>query len=148
MNNLECSSKGDKRFSAFYAELRVFNKYRSIENHYQLSKRIGDFIPETWKDVKGKTPTHIHIDGFDYDVKYTEAWYELLWVKFLDQNPELVEHANQFDTFSDMFKSKKAIVCQADTIEKYVKEGRQSILEKHKEFIRLMNQNMKKSKEE
>ena len=36
---LECSSKGDKRFSALYAKVKVFGVYDSIENHYQNCKR-------------------------------------------------------------------------------------------------------------
>lgn len=43
MKVLECSSKGDKRLSAFYAKINLFGNYNSIENHYQLSKRIGNF---------------------------------------------------------------------------------------------------------
>lgn len=141
MKILECSSKGDSRFSAFYAKVKIFGVYDSIENHYQLSKRIGDFKPKTWKDVKGKTPTHIHINGYDYDLKYTVAWYDLLWVKYLDNNPDLVGHAKQFDKFTDMFKSKNAVVCQADSIEKYIKHGRQFILDEHKDFIELIKVN-------
>jgi len=141
MKTLECSSKGDKRFSAFYAKIKIFGKYDSIENHYQLSKRIGEFIPTTWRDVKGKKPTHLHIGGFDYDIKYTQAWYDLLWVKYLDNNPDLVNYAKTFDKFTDMFKSKGTIVCQADSIDKYVKLGRDYILNEHKEFINEINKN-------
>ena len=36
--NLECSSKGDKRYSSMYAKVTVFDNYDTIENHYQLSK--------------------------------------------------------------------------------------------------------------
>lgn len=138
MNILECSSKGDKRFSAFYAKIKLFGKYDSIENHYQLAKRFGDFIPRTWKDSKGKKPTHLHINGKDYDLKYTIAFYELMWVKYLDENPELVEYAKQFDEFHDMFKGKNAVVCQADVIRDYIQKGRGYVIGKHKEFIELM----------
>ena len=31
--NLECSSKGDKRFSALYAKIVFNGKYKNIENH-------------------------------------------------------------------------------------------------------------------
>lgn len=137
---LECSSKGDKRFSAFYAKVKLFGKYDSIENHYQLSKRIGDFVPTNWKDVKGKKPTHLHIDGHDYDLKYTEAWYDLLWVSYFKNNPDLVEYAKKFDDYNDIFKSKNAIVCQADSITKYIEIGRSGILKEHKEFIDLIKE--------
>lgn len=35
---LECSTAGDKRFSAFYAKVSVNGKFDSIENHYQWTK--------------------------------------------------------------------------------------------------------------
>ncbi|WCK57551.1 hypothetical protein PP175_26155 (plasmid) [Aneurinibacillus sp. Ricciae_BoGa-3] len=34
MKVLECSSKGDKRFTAFYAKVNLYGKEDSIENHY------------------------------------------------------------------------------------------------------------------
>ncbi len=135
-NILECSSKGDRRFSAFYAKVKLFGKYDSIENHYQLSKRFGDEVPETWKDAKGKKPTHLHINGKDFDVKFTEAWYDLLWVTYLHNHPKLVNHASKFDEFNDIFKSKGSVVCQADSIRKFMTVGRQSILDEHGDFIK------------
>lgn len=45
MKILECSSRGDKRFSAFYAKVEVFSKLDSIENHYQSCKRTVDNRP-------------------------------------------------------------------------------------------------------
>ena len=39
---LECSSKGDKRFSALYAKVSVNNVLDTIENHYQKSKVFID----------------------------------------------------------------------------------------------------------
>lgn len=140
MKILECSSKGDNRYSAFYARVKVFNKVDSIENHYQLSKRIGNFVPKTWRDVKGKTPTHFHINGKDYDLKYFSCWYKLLWVKYLDQHLELVEYAAQFDEYNDIFKGRKTTNCQADVVRQYVKVGRESIINECQEFIDLMKE--------
>jgi hypothetical protein len=139
MKVLECSSKGDKRYSAFYAMVKVFGKTDSIENHYQLCKRFGDIIPQTWKDAKGKQPTHIHINSKDYDVKYLSMFYKLLWVKYLDQHPELVDSAKQFDDFHDIFKGKNTVNCQADVIRQYIKQGRDSIMEKCREFNEMLN---------
>ena len=42
---LECSSKGDKRFSAFYAFVEFNGKYDSIEHHYQNCKRNSKHQP-------------------------------------------------------------------------------------------------------
>lgn len=138
MEILECSSKGDKRFSAFYAKVSAFGKYDSIENHYQLCKRFGDEAPKTWKDAKGKQPTHIELNGVKYDVQYLSMWYDLLWLKYLDAHPDLVEHASQFDDFNDIFKGKNSVNCQADSIRKYVKEGRGSILHDCSPLIMLL----------
>ncbi|WP_429909438.1 DarT1-associated NADAR antitoxin family protein [Geobacillus thermodenitrificans] len=135
---LECSSKGDKRFSAFYAKVNVWGKYDSIENHYQLCKRFGNEVPKTWRDAKGRQPTYIELKGKVFDTKYLTYWYKLLWLKYLDENPHLVEYAKQFDDFSDMFKGKNTINCQADVIRQYVKEGRESIINECKELIDLL----------
>lgn len=128
MKILECSSKGDKRYSAFYAKVKVWENYDSIENHYQLCKRFGDFKPTTWRDAKGKTPTHIELNGKCYDLKYLSQWYKLLWLRYFDTNPELVSYAAEFDDYSDIFKG-KSINCQADVIRQYIKQGRESILQ-------------------
>ena len=137
MKILECSSKGDKRYSAFYAKVNVFGKYDSIENHYQLCKRFGNFIPSSWRDAKGKIPTHFNLKGKDIDINLLGQFYSLLWVKYLDENPELVEYASQFDEFNDIFKG-KSLNCQADVVRKYIKQGRKSILEECGEFIEIM----------
>src|SRR6478736_5199827 len=50
---LECSSKGDKRFSAFYARLRTENN-RTIEDLYQCSKVINGKLVRHWREGKGK----------------------------------------------------------------------------------------------
>lgn len=120
---LECSSKGDKRFSAFYANVCVFGISNSIENHYQNCKGFND---KTIIKRKGKSPDYITIDGKILDVKYLTPFYKLLWVKYLDHNPSLVEYASQFDNFNDIFKG-HSINCQADVIRQYIKQGRQSI---------------------
>ncbi len=133
---LECSSKGDKRFSAFYAKIKIWGKYDSIENHYQLCKRFGEFSPKTWRDAKGKNPTHINLNGNDYDLKFLSQWYKMLWCRYLDINPKLVEYASSFDEYNDIFKG-KSINCQADVIRQYIKEGRESVVNDFKELWEL-----------
>ena len=49
----ECSSKGDKRFSAFTARLR---DGRTIEEHYQCDVKGYDPGGKNWKLGKGKPP--------------------------------------------------------------------------------------------
>lgn len=137
---LECSSKGDKRFSALVATVSVFGVSDTIENHYQCAKRTKDpsFVPRNWLDTKGKKPEYFEIGGHKYPITSGKSFYEILWVKYLDNNPELVEYAKKFDDFSDMFKSKNAVVCQADVIRDYVKLGREVIMERNKDFLNLM----------
>lgn len=135
MKILECSSKGDKRFSAFYAKVTAFGRFDSIESHYQLSKRFGEFVPLSWSDAKGKSPTHIELNGRCYNLEMLSQWYKLLWVRYLDNNPQLVEYASQFDEFNDIFKG-KSINCQADVVRQYVKKGRESVIN---DCLELMN---------
>lgn len=56
--NLECSSAGDKRFSAMCAYIDFQGKSMTIENAYQQAKVYcvdGKWVrPTSWRDVKGK----------------------------------------------------------------------------------------------
>lgn len=135
MRVLECSSKGDRRFSAFYAMIPLAGTYDSIENHYQLSKRNGDVKPNNWKELKGKPITHFEIDGISIPLKYEEALYNLMWLIYLDMCPTLVKFASKFDDYTDMFRRNNGVVCQADAIREYVKKGRNYMLDKYKDFI-------------
>lgn len=135
MKILECSSIGDKRFSSFCAFVNLNGIYDSIENHYQNSKGFN-IKPET---IKGSKPDYIQLIGIKYNLKYLTPLYNLLWIKYLDKNKELVEYASDFDDFKDVFKW-SSINCQADTIRQYVKQGRNSFFENEdmKEFVSLL----------
>lgn len=126
-NVLQCDSSGDKRFSAKFAKIEVYDKLDTIERHYQLCKRFGNKIPQNDYEFKGKSPTHIEINGIELDKSFLSAYYKLLWVKYLDANPNLVSYAKNFDYFVDKFRG-KSVNCQADIIKQYVKEGRSSIM--------------------
>ena len=123
MKILECSSAGDKRFSSLYALVDVFGVTESIESHYQAVKRNdkGSYCR------KGAKVDHIIIKGKKLEPKYLTPYYILLWVKYLDKHPELVEYASQFDEFNDKFRG-KSINCQADVIRAYVKGNRRILL--------------------
>lgn len=114
--NLECSSKGDKRFSALYAKVVFDGVYDSIENHYQKCKRNynGKFVK------KGEKPDYIVINHHRLSIKYLTPFYKYLWYMYLNEHKELVEYASSFDTFSDMFKGKNTINSQADVIKEYI----------------------------
>lgn len=134
---LECSSKGDKRFSALHAKVSVFNQEDTIENHYQLVKRFGDKAPKTWKEAKGKPFTHVEINNKKLDKQFITQWYKLLWTKYLDENPGLAEYARLFKDYNDIFKG-NSYNCQADVIRKYVKEGRKAIIGECQELVQYL----------
>ena len=136
--NLECSSKGDKRFSAFYAKAIVSGKVDSIENHYQSVKfKKGVHLKALCIPCKkGEKVDKMIFGGKVLEPKYLTPYYTLLWIKYLDANPELVAYAKTFDTYSDMFKG-KAINCQADIVRKYCKDGRISLMKECAEFLKL-----------
>lgn len=138
-NALECSSKGDKRFSALVAKVKVFDVFDTIEAHYQGAKEYFDLQSgnlvkaSNWQEAKewqkqGMMPVRINVQGTILPYDFLTQYYKLLWVKYLDANPELVEYAKQFDEFTDMFRGKKTLNCQADVIKQYVKEGKESIM--------------------
>ncbi len=104
---------------------------------YQLCKRIGDFTPTTWGDVKGKKPTHINIDGEDLPIRFLSQYYNMLWWIYLKNNPELIAHARTFDDFHDKFKG-KSINCQADVIRMYVLEGEEAVFNNFNELLRIL----------
>ncbi len=125
---LECSSQGDRRFSALYAQVSVFANTQSIETHYQLAKRFGPYAPRTPRDAKGRKPTHFQVRDTSFSLTLGPAWYELLWVKYLDQHPDLVAYAMTFEDFHDAFHTPRQVVCQADSIRRYIRDGRGGVL--------------------
>ena len=135
MKVLECSSVGDKRFSAFFAKVSFYGKIDSIENIYQSVKydREGNRVRKSDKVY------WVIINGRKLEPKYLTPFYKLLWVKYLDRHPELVEYAKGFDEFNDRFRG-KCINCQADVIRDYVKYGRDYIMQSYevREFLAIL----------
>lgn len=139
MRILECSSKGDKRFSAFYAKIFYKGEWKCIEALYQQSKRFNGKI---LKHSKGKMPTSVVWMDNEYDVKYLTSLYYWLWWHYLSTNEDLVEYAKEFDEYSDMFKG-GSINCQADCVREYVKLGKQEYYDKYvREFADKVIENL------
>lgn len=91
---LECSSKGDKRFSAFFAKINKRGGF-SIEEIYQAAKVFENGQTGlTWRDAKGKTP--INIDE-------VTKLYAQLWDEYIEENPELLSIIQQATGLSDIF---------------------------------------------
>ena len=97
---LECSSKGDKRFSAFYAKL----DNRSIEEWYQSFKIFED----------GRTGLSINEAKGRKAVNQAEAaeYYSKLWDIYIKQNPSYLVDLQNASGLSDMF-GQEGHVCQA-----------------------------------
>jgi len=96
----ECSSKGDKRFSAFYAKVNG----KSIEEQYQAAKIFEDGSTGlTWKEAKGRKPIN-H--------KEVSKLYKDLWRTYLKNNPHLVRGLLQQSGLCDMF-GQEGHNCQA-----------------------------------
>lgn len=88
---LECSSRGDKRFSAFYARVG----WRSIEDRYQAAKQFEDGSTGlTWRQAKGRKAVNAQ-DCADL--------YSALWDQYIESNPELLEVIKAATGLSDMF---------------------------------------------
>ncbi len=118
---LECSSRGDRRFSALFAMVKIKGKEQSIEEWYQNAKRTSDGK----KAGKGKPFDYI-VDPFTGDklpAKDAVDLYRGLWITYFTKNPDLVEYAKGFDEFHDMFRGKNTVNCQADVIAAYIKDS-------------------------
>jgi len=129
MKILECSTKGDKRFSALHAKVSVSNKIDTIENWYQLSKSFNDVRPKDYKEAKylqhrGHEVTSIFIGGKELPPVFLTQWYTILWLGYLDSNPDLVAYASTFDDFTDSFCTPDTINNQANIIKAYIKDRR------------------------
>lgn len=97
---LECSSKGDKRFSAFYARLGD----KTIEELYQAHKEFEDGSKGlSIKEAKGRKA--VNQDSCNW-------WYSHYWDIYIAQNPELLEVLKNAKGLSDIFGQEEHC-CQA-----------------------------------
>lgn len=105
---MECSTRGDRRFSAFCAKIK-FRGNKSIEELYQAYKKFED--GETgldWKRVKEKQSAGIRVVNMDQ----AHAFYRKLWQEFMAEHPELEQDLLQASGLSDMF-GQPGRACQA-----------------------------------
>lgn len=94
---LECSSRGDKRFSPFYARVNG----RSIEEQYQAAKIFDDGSTGLdWKKAKGRRATN---------AAECAILYEKLWRQYISEHPGLLEVLKRASGLSDMFATKGAV---------------------------------------
>lgn len=107
---LECSSQGDKRFSAFFAHIRSKDNY-SIETLYQGFKIFkggptGLQVGLSIREAKGRRPLNIEA---------AHQYYSDLWDIYFEENPELLDVIMQYNGFSDVF-GQSGRCCQAEEI--------------------------------
>jgi len=100
---LECSSKGDKRFSAFNARVKFYDN-KTIEEIYQASKVFkGGKTNRRWQEAKGR---------FAINQDDCAKFYTLLWRLYMVENPHLMTIIINASGLSDMFGQTNH-VCQA-----------------------------------
>lgn len=100
---LECSSKGEKRFSAFYARIRARGGV-SIEDLYQAFKIFPDGRTGlTWREAKGR----VAINQDD-----ASRFYSQLWDEYVAENPGALKILRAASGLSDIF-GQEGHCCQA-----------------------------------
>lgn len=103
---LECSSFGDKRFSAFFARIKKRGN-KSIEEIYQAAKVLEDGKTGlSWRQAKGKKAIN------QEEVNHL---YDSLWKEYLEENPALLEVLKSASGLSDKF-GQAGHCCQATSL--------------------------------
>lgn len=97
---LECSTRGDQRFSAFVARVDGC----SIEAAYQAAKVFADGSTGlSWREAKGRRPEN---------PEQVRVLYAALWDRYIAEHPHLLDVLLSASGLSDMF-GKPGGVCQA-----------------------------------
>lgn len=114
---LECSSKGERRLSAFSARI-ARRGGKTIEELYQGFKLFDGFIGGlSPKEAKGK----VAINQAD-----CRMFYSLLWDEFFKENPDLIDMVKSYNGFSDIF-GQAGHACQAEEIYRIVMKERNRV---------------------
>lgn len=100
---LECSSKGDKRFSAFYAQIHRYQN-ATIETIFQAAKVFEDGTTGlSIKAAKGRQA----INQLEVNLLYSQLWKE-----YLEWNSDLIQVLTEATGLSDIF-GQEGHCCQA-----------------------------------
>lgn len=103
---LECSGKGDRRFSAMFARIRG-RMNLTIERIYQGTKVFeGGVTGLSIRDAKGKRALN---------QEFCNRLYRQLWLEYLVENPDYIMVLVEASGLSDMF-GQEGHVCQATTL--------------------------------
>lgn len=113
---LECSSRGDKRLSAFHARMHG----ESIEEVFQAAKVFEDGTTGlSWREAKGKRAVN---------QEFVAKLYSILWDYYIDANPDLLEVIRAATGLSDMF-GRPGHCCQATELWRI--RNRQEVLDEN-----------------
>lgn len=100
---LECSSAGDKRFSAYFARIKGRGN-QSIEAIYQAAKLFScGSTGLSIKEARGKRPVNI---------RECSALYGVLWDEYMAENPDLLAVIREASGLCDRF-GQRGHACQA-----------------------------------
>ncbi len=100
---LECSSRGDRRFSAFFARIRS-RDHLTIEHIYQAAKVFADGTTGlNWRQAKGRRAVNR---------EQVTQLYSRLWNEYIEENPDLLHVLRKHTGLSDMF-GQEGHCCQA-----------------------------------
>ena len=96
---LECSTRGDTRFSPFYARPSALGGL-SIEEAYHALKLFDDGSTGlSWREAKAlKALGHIVVNQ-----KFCNEAYSAMWDAYIAENPELLEVLREQSGLSDIF---------------------------------------------
>lgn len=116
---LECSARGDRRFSSSHVKLKIHGEERTIEEWFISSKRN-----KYDKPVSRGEPYEYVIDPFTgkklYEKDEINDMYKGLWAAYLYRNPKLVEYASKYTGFNDSNYSSSLPIKSSDIISAYV----------------------------
>lgn len=103
---LECSSAGDKRFSAYYARIKGRGN-QSIEEIYQAAKVFScGATGLSIKEARGKRPINI---------RECHDLYSRLWDEYIQENPHLLKVLVEASGLCDRF-GQRGHCCQASEL--------------------------------
>ncbi len=103
---LEGSSRGDSRFSAFYAQIKSRDN-QDINRIYQAAK--------VFKDGKPSTPGRLREGITHINKKEILNIYRGLWMLYFQENPELIEVLTNATGISDIYPVDGG-VCQSEVL--------------------------------
>jgi hypothetical protein len=114
---LECSSKGDRRLSAFGARLAKWSN-RSIEEIYEAAKVFEDGTTGlTWRQAKGRRAVN---------QAACARLYAALWDEYIAAHPELLAEIVAASGLSDVY-GQEGHCCQATELWRIRAQHRQSL---------------------